>query len=161
MPRPKTGNWVGSMVEAAAAIGCDKQALQVAKAAGCAGFKGSRVNIDEVRKWLADNAQQIDAAASTGDKRSLECQKLQRQIRALDFEHEKARGEYWPAADVRRYWLQHCGQVRMILVGMPAELAPSLAGLTVAEIERRLSGEVDRMLEALQSSPLGGKPLSA
>jgi hypothetical protein len=132
-------------------LGCTPAQLRAAKRAGCAGFRHKRVCIAEVREWLATNADKLPAG---DDRGALECQKLQRQIRALDFEHAKKSGQHLSADEVRRVWLSHLLQARAVLMSCPAELAPALCGLSAAEIERRLVEKMDAALALLRANPL-------
>lgn len=143
----------GNFAAAAAIIGCTVTQLKAAKKAGCDGFRHGRVNVPAVKEWLKENADKLPDAAQ--DKNALECQKLQRQIRALDFAHEQNRGLYLLADEVRRICFAHIQQARALLLAAPAELAPTLCGLTAAEIELRLVERMDAALATLRANPLG------
>ena len=102
-------------------------------------------DLDEVMAAMAAHEK-----SGKEDRGTLECKKIRKQVETLDFKLKVARGEYWPADDTRRSWLRNIGNARQILISMPDELAPALAGLPVAEIHLRLVAKMDAVMAALR-----------
>lgn len=140
------------MAQAAAVLDCKIGLLRAAKKAGCPAFVGSRVKLAELRTWLESNEQAI---AGFDDKAALECEKLRKQIERLEIDNDARRGKLIGADVVRHKWLGFTSSARQLLLNLPAELAPALAGLSAAEIEARLIEEMDETLARLAECPLG------
>ncbi len=110
--------------------------------------------------YKLESATQALAARpqNNADRESLFCQKTLKQIEMLTLQLDRQRGKYIEADEVRFTWLSHIQQARTILLSCPAELAPSLCGLSAPEIERRLVERMDAAIAALAANPLGGAP---
>jgi len=69
-----------SMASASGASGISVDLLKRAKRAGCPMFKGSRVNINGLQKWISDNQDKIKSATESD---TLKEQKLSEEVRKL------------------------------------------------------------------------------
>jgi predicted transcriptional regulator len=79
---------VESIPAAAALLGCEPELVKRAKRLGCPAFKpGNRIAVEELRKWIAGNADELKA---TGDNVSLKDQKLNEEIRKLRIANDRA-----------------------------------------------------------------------
>ena len=66
---------------------CDLEIVKRAKKLGCPAFKpGNRIDVDELRKWIAENAEKLKAA---GETLSLKDQKLNEEIRKLKLSNDE------------------------------------------------------------------------
>lgn len=117
---------------------------------------GSGYDFAAVVDFIAANGVSEKVLAQTApDIRALKAEELTLKCAKLKLAVDRERGLYLLADDVRRTWLSHLQQARAILLSCPAELAPSLCGLSAPEIERRLTERMDAALAVLSTNPTG------
>ena len=129
--------WAPSMANAAARIGCGLPALKRAKAGGCNGFRGCRVNLRIATEWLKDNKP----AAEDHSKEALEIRRLLAQCLKLEFELAATKKLYISLEHAQAQALRIGGAIRTELNRIVSD-APTWEGLRAADIEERAAALV-------------------
>jgi hypothetical protein len=137
-----------SMKAAAARLKIDLGLVQFAKNKGCEAFRGSRVNIDELERWLADNADLVNSRPTISREDvdlKLRQLKLERDTLAKDrerFEFEQIRGRFIAIDDVT---------ADLGLIGRT--ISAAIAKEFIQEVPARLVGLTEpEIREALRTS---------
>ena len=109
--------------------------------------------LEAVADFLAAHAD-VARAGAQGDLKTLRAEEIFLRCELLKIKIANEKGKYMLADDVRNTWVAHCSRARQVLLGLPQELAPTLAGQPAPEIETRLDDAMDKALAALRESPL-------
>jgi hypothetical protein len=132
-----------SMASAAAALGISVTLLRRAKASGAPGFRGSRVHVDEVRKWLAAHK---DAVGKVTGRELLQLSKLSEEVRKLKMQNDEKASVLVNKASLISALQIGAGQWDHERLRIEAEEPAKLAGITsVAE----MATEVKRLMDAV------------
>jgi len=148
---PARPDYADSLKAAASMLGVSVTTLQAAKNAGCGGFRGSRVMLDEVEKFL----EETDLASAQGlsEKDSLELAKKREELRKIRFANEVAEGRYINidehAATLRRIG----SQTRQILRVALERRWPEIAAMKSQRDLRQIGGRLfDEICEEMQKT---------
>ena len=129
---------------------------QIKKAHGsAAGFKGSRVYLDELIPFLqAEIAKTAGAPAGSSptlDKYTLECQKLVEQITDIKEERDIRQGKFVERSTVVASNRRMAIQLRKLLAKLETEMPGNVAGKDMAEARAYGARLYDETLRVVQS----------
>jgi hypothetical protein len=91
-----------SMIQATTVLNIPLAVLKSAKARGCPAFKHGRVS-ESVVGWIKKNPSPNEEP-KVSEKERLQAEKLLKEIRALDFEHDLQMGKYELKETVKAGW---------------------------------------------------------
>ena len=131
-PLPDVGLTIAALNEA---TGADRRTLKKAlKDVTPVGVhpNGNLYTLAQAKAALAENARGNGTPA-------LAARKMLAQILILEHQHAKDRGEYFHKGDIIRELAHNFSKLSMRIDRLADELAPSLAGLTVAQIHDALT----------------------
>lgn len=134
-----------SMASCAAATGIPLTALKHAKRQGCPGFRGSRVYLGPLIRWLFETPDRspLNYEQERAQHVVLQNAKLKVQLRQL-------KAELIPAEEVAHLGRELGSAIRTVVTRLH-RLAPSLDGHAVAVIEERLKQAEDEILQQLHT----------
>lgn len=137
-----------SFQQTATLLGTTVAALKAARDAGCPGFKHSRFNLDEIRKWIADTPPlpPDDGTSELPSKATLERQRLRAQVRKIDSANERE-AKLWVRvsevmADITR--IEHGQRAQLMTL---LQITPTWSGLDPTEIEARTKAFIQEFCE--------------
>ncbi len=146
-----------SMNQAAACLGVNKQALQDMKAAGCPAFRGGRVHRAEIVKWIAAQKVKVPATENAptehdlnSDLSDLRKWEVYEKARKTKIQNDYKLGTLLPMADHAAEISEMASEVQRRMYSIPSR-APELAGLSVPDIEKKLTAWMDEVVAALGS----------
>ena len=131
-PLPDIGLTINALSDA---TGADRRTLKkILKDATPVGVteRGNLYTLTQAKTALEENARGSGTPA-------LAARKMLAQILILEHQHAKDRGEYFHKADIIRELAHNFSKLSMRIDRLADELAPSLAGLTVAQIHDALA----------------------
>ena len=131
-PLPEVGMTVNALSDV---TGADRRTLKkILKDATPVGVteRGNLYTLTQAKAALEENARGSGTPA-------LAARKMLAQILILEHQHAKDRGEYFHKADIIRELAHNFSKLSMRIDRLADELAPSLAGLTVAQIHDALA----------------------
>jgi|GEM_PF-2510257 len=149
-----------SLRQAAGILGTTHEVLRSAKAAGCPGFVNGRVDVDQVRAWIAKHP----AAASNLEMSPMQTQKfrkLKADADAKEFALAIRRGDYLPKLEVRSAIIRAVTTCRSVMSGKASGLALTLAAKTGAdpvELEEQVKQANREIIAELHRMPLAQEP---
>lgn len=134
-----------SLAACAAATGIPATTLKHAKRHGCGAFRGSRVYLAALLRWLfaSPDRTQVNYDQERAQHVVLQNAKLKVELRQL-------RRELLPVEEVTRLGAELGAAIRKVVARLH-RCAPSLEGQPVAVIEARLKEEEDEILRQLQT----------
>lgn len=117
MPKTRKSNprnddgivWYDSMAQASSALSVPLEELKRAKAAGSPHFKGGRVS-SEVKEQILSQPPLAPL-----DKERLECERIEKQNRKLDFEHQVRMEKYVLRDEAKEGWAKGLEIVQRIM----------------------------------------------
>jgi hypothetical protein len=126
---------VDTMAQAIAATGFDKKVVQWAKKKGCDAFlKGSRVDCDRLKAWVAVNGEKLKESQEVTKEEADIRLKLARAEKA-EYELAILKREYLPAVEVEEKASQIARIVSAKMTsGYVVEMPPKVAGLSEIEV---------------------------
>ena len=131
-PLPDVGLTINALSDA---TGADRRTLKkILKDAPPVGVteRGNLYTLAQAKAALEENARGSGTPA-------LAARKMLAQILILEHQHKKDRGEYFLKSDIVRELAHNFSKLSMRIDRLADELAPSLAGLTVAQIHDALA----------------------
>ena len=131
-PLPDIGLTINALSDA---TGADRRTLKkILKDATPVGVteRGNLYTLTQAKTALEENARGSGTPA-------LAARKMLAQILILEHQHKKDRGEYFLKSDIVRELAHNFSKLSMRIDRLADELAPSLAGLTVAQIHDALA----------------------
>ena len=139
-----------SMNAAAGALGVSQDTLKLAKEAGCAAFRASRVYEKELLDWMSKNP----LPPTNGETQSLRDQKISEEIRKLLIKHDRDAGKLIAKVEIAAAIRRALGSVSSIIESkIVGEWPSAVAGLDPAQARvygRRLYDEVMAQCKALE-----------
>jgi hypothetical protein len=137
---------VESIPAAATLLNVSAEVVKKAKQLGCSAFKpGNRINVEDLRKWIAENAELVKAH---GEELSLKDQKLNEEVRKLKRINDEGDKKLIPISRHENEIREMSSEVQKRMYSLPPR-APELAGLSVPDIEARLTAWMDEVVSAL------------
>ena len=134
-----------TMKQAASFMGLELKTLRKAKDAGCPAFRGSRIYREELEGWLKEHKAEITTAAS---KESVQIEKLLQEVRKLTLQNDEKEKKLIAVTEFQRQISEMASEVQKRMYAIPSR-APELAGLSVPDIETKLTAWIDGVVEAL------------
>lgn len=123
-----------NMKAAAALLGTSLRVIRQAKAKGCPAFRANgNVAVEPLRQWLANNAGQI---RTTGDRESLELDRLTLDVQRRQFDLDRDRRELVPLREVAASWSALTTAANSALWDLLVEQSPPLLAGLAAEAVR-------------------------
>lgn len=146
--RPKVFD---SMASAASGLKISLEIVRRAKKHGCSAFRGSRVDGNMLKKYIAEHSDELKAM---GDEISLRETKLSEEIRKLRIKNDRDEGKSVPKVEVASAIRRALAGVAGILEAkLVAEWPSAVAGLDPAQARvygRRLYDDVMVQCQALE-----------
>lgn len=143
MGRKRIPHVYDSMGAAAAAEGIDIGILKKAKRNGSPGFRGSRVFMLEVKKFLYPNGEKGEQRDlfETSDELDRKLKKMK--LAKLKREEDEAMGRLVQREEVKTWMLGTAEKIKSILqCKLKSELPPKLEGLRAPEIAARMEAVI-------------------
>ncbi len=140
-----------SIGQASSLLGFPVKWLQMAKAAGCPGFRGGRVHLDEIQKWLAkpENSDALKERASAIEKGELDI--AREKLRLIRHRANVAEGVVIPLADTKMAFIQLALTLKSKLLTIPANAAPFCTGKSTEEIASEIRTQIISALREIQN----------
>jgi hypothetical protein len=129
------------MASAAAALGISVTILRRAKTSGAPGFRGSRVHLAEVGKWLAQHKADIGKLSG---KESLQLAKLSEEVRKLKMQNDSAASVLVDKSALIAALQNAAGRWQTARLRMEAEEPSKLAGIMGVP---EMAGEIRRLMD--------------
>jgi hypothetical protein len=134
---------VESLPAAANLLKTDIVVIKRAKNLGCPAFKpGNRIDVEELRAWIKEHTEELKA---TGDALDLKDQKLNEEIRKLKRINDQGDKKLILITDHETEIREMSSAVQKAMYALPAR-APELAGLSVPDIEQKLTAWMDEVV---------------
>lgn len=141
------------MQSAAGQTGLKLAELKAAKRAGCPAFKpGSRVDLDELREWLAAQPDPVDNTSSEElePKETLERRRLKAQYLTIEHRRQVELGKYILKEDRDKADTRNASAVKSELLKLANEV-PNWAGYPAHEIKTRIDAAILTICENLHN----------
>ena len=132
-----------SIGSCASATGIPLTTIKHAKRKGCAAFRGSRVYVAALLKWIFDSPER-----STANYDTERAQHVSLQNAKLKVELRRLRREVISVDEVRRVGAELGTAIRKVICRLH-RIAPSVVGHPVEVVESRLKEEEDEILKQL------------
>lgn len=128
--------------------------LEVSKAMGAPGFRGSRIYPDEFLPWFEANKTAVLAESSKLEsKDEADARVARARANRMEFELEVRKRNFIAIADVSQTFTRCCVAVKSKMLAIPSSLAPRLALMTSPEeIATLIKSEVIAALTELSKS---------
>ena len=140
---------VESIPAAATLLSTTPDVVKRAKQLGCPAFKpGNRIAVDELDVWLQANAEKMKAVPTDDGELPLKDQKLNEEIRKLRLQNDEKEKKLIAVTEFQRQISEMASEVQKRMYALPSR-APELAGLSVPDIETKLTAWIDGVVEAL------------
>ena len=140
-----------SLTDCFLSTGVAKSVLKAAKAKGCPGFRGHRIDWDLAGPWIEKNKDKLEAwvGVSLEELRKI---KLQADITNVELQNQKLRKLYLDPIEVSNFLISMATAQSAILKKMPKELAPRVTGKSVGEIEQIMETSVLEVFNLFRNS---------
>jgi hypothetical protein len=146
--------YAGNQVELAEQLGVDRRTI-----ARWMKIKGrpqprsnGRHSVLDWRTWAEKTGRKlVEDDDQDSERGRLELRRLRTICERLELDFEVAKGNYIANEEVEIMVRRMVSVARKHLSLMPSQLAPQLAGLTIAEIEERVKVAIDEVLQQLHS----------
>jgi hypothetical protein len=122
-----------SMTQAATVLNIPLAVLKSAKKRGCPAFKHGRVS-ESLVGWIKKNPAPNEEP-KVSEKERLQAQKLSKEIEKLDFERQKALGEYALVSEQKEAIFKFMAVVQEVLT---AFVEPSILEKALLELKKRI-----------------------
>lgn len=106
-------------------------------------------DVEATHVWIKENHKIDVHEDEEEDLHDLKIRQLRLICEKLEHELKVKRGDYTLNDDVERWVSQMVHETKVVLLGIPAKLAPAVAGLEPAEAEARIKEEIDIALNQL------------
>ncbi len=153
--------WARSQVELATALGCERKTIQrYMKIDGNPGrtpdgrylVSGHVRDLMSWKAWVQSRGS-LKRSNETKDKNALECERLAKLNRDLDFDHAIKAGEYIHKSEVRKTFGEFGMVLKQQALAIPAQIAPDVVSLAIPEAEKLIRQHITRLLDHLAESP--------
>jgi hypothetical protein len=149
MPKKRSANIADTLTQAAKLAGVTVDVIRYARNHGCQAFNHGRVDMDQLKPWLAEHHDEIAASPSILKEQvqiKLGLQKLERGAWEWDVE----KGKYISREEVGST-LDMIGQHQRAVLQrvLESELPPKLIGLDAVAISEVMRGVVDQICRIL------------
>lgn len=147
--RPK----FGSFDKAAKILGIRREAVQMARDAGCNAFHASgRVNIDKLELFLEANPEIIEATKDLPDAKLEKALKMRAERKSAELEYERSIGTVVSMSKVQPMIMALAKMVRAKLRQIPDRCAQEFSLMTDSlAIKDKLKSEIDSALRAMET----------
>ena len=108
-------------------------------------------NIEPVKLWAHKHGKKL-ASESLPDKTSAQVEQILLQNRKLEIQIGVLQGNYYDKDEIAKQVSRMVGNLRRVLYGLPATLAPQAVGATIAEAEQLLKDGIDEAFRELHES---------
>jgi len=130
------------------------ETLKLAKANGCPGFIGHRIDFDLVKPWLVEHESDLELWANDSMS-SLKMDNLRKDIEKKTLEIKRLKKEFLDPREVKMFLENLLEAQTSILKKVIKELPAKIVGKTVGEMEvetERAVGEVFTRFKAVKAS---------
>ena len=111
-----------------------------------------RWDILATKEWMVRNGKEGRGAGDMPSKQEAQIEQILLQNRKLEIQIGVLQGNYYDKDEIAKQVSRMVGNLRRVLYGLPATLAPQAVGATIAEAEQLLKDGIDEAFRELHES---------
>ena len=106
-------------------------------------------NVEDVKLWAHKRGKKLEGANAMPNKSSAQVEQILLQNQKLEIQIGVLQGNYYAKDEIAREVSQMVGNLRRVLYGLPATLAPQVVGANIANAENLLKDGIDEAFKEL------------